>query len=237
MDNSWEERTPPDAARVAARTIVLSAVTCRGMLEFDDDKGLAEKRRRAMCGWLEEVGAAHELEDGENLLIRTPIGQLKRQEIIDAVWQAEGMFVLGWSLGRFELLRYDEQRDPFDIASSVGFLSDRSTTVLEKPSLRRREEIAHWANTYLTIHWRLRQHSIDPAPLDFEGYVSRCTWGPLTLAEVDLIEGDLAVRGKRIDRISEDWSRTAQSIAVERHKAFNWLLGFEPVYSEVSTDT
>jgi hypothetical protein len=31
--------------------------------------------------------------------------------------------------------------------------------------------------------------------------------------------------------------RFAASIAVERHQAINWLSGFDPEYSAVSTDT
>jgi hypothetical protein len=67
--------------------------------------------------------------------------------------------------------------------------------------------------------------------------VSHCAWGPLTLSDVSLIDGDLAIRGERIDRIPEDWYHRALSIARERHKAFNWLLGFDPVYSWVEAPT
>jgi len=235
MHDSTEKRTPPDAARVAARAIVLSAITCRGMLDFDDDKREAEERRRAMCGWLEGIGAANELEENEHSLVRTPIGQLDQQDLIDAMWRSEGMLVLAWSLARLELPRYDEPCDSFGVALQLGFLRERSATALERPLLRPREEIERRANTYLTVHWRLRQHSIHPRLMELVNQVSGCTWG--SLAEVDLIDGDLDVGGKRIDRIGEDLLHRTMSIARERHKAFNWLLGFEPVYSKVATHT
>ena len=62
-------------------------------------------------------------------------------------------------------------------------------------------------------------------------------WAPLTVAELDLIDGDLAVQGERIERLSEDQYHMATSIARERHKAFNWLLGFDRIYSLVRTST
>src|SRR5262249_54312979 len=98
-------------------------------------------------------------------------------------------------------------------------------------------EIVQQANTYLTIHWRLREYSINPGAIDFADNVEHCVWGPLTLSEIDLIEGDLGIGGERIDRVSEDCRRETLSIVQERHQALNWLLGFAPAYSEVATDT
>ena len=233
------ERIAPDAARVAARALALAAVACRGMTECDDDKHRAESRRHHVCRWLDRLGVANELEESESSLIRTPLGLLDRQSMIDASWRSEGMLVLAWSLGRVELPRYDDydQYDSFDAANKLGFLAERSETVLARPLLRARAEIAHWANTYLTVHWRLRQHSIDRAPMDLADYVSQCVWGPLTLAEVELIDGDLGIRGERIDRVPYDWYYRTFSVTRERHQALNWLLGFGPAYSEVATDT
>jgi len=59
----------------------------------------------------------------------------------------------------------------------------------------------------------------------------------LTLADVPLVDGDLEIRGERIDRASEKTRHEMLSIAQERHQAFNWLLGIEPIYLLVPTDT
>lgn len=227
----------PDAARVAARALVLAAMSGRGMLESDDDKGRAEERRCNMCDWLEHLGVAGEIESSEETAIRTVIGRLDQQSVLDAAWRCEGMHVLAWSLGRAELPRYDEQGGGYDVATELGFLKERPRTVLTHPSLKALPDIFHWTKTYLTVHWRLRQFSLSREPIDFAQYVAHCTWGPLTLSGVDLIEGDLSIGDQRIDRISEDQYQLMNSVARERHKAFNWLLGFEPVFSEVGTDT
>jgi uncharacterized protein DUF4272 len=232
-----QERVPPDAVRVAARALVLTAVTARGHVEGDADKGRARENHRALCHWLDDLGVAREIELDENALIRAPIGSLEQQEVIDAVWRGEAVVVLAWSLGCAGLPRYDEMCHSQHVAKLLGFLRKRSTTALARPSLRPPADIAHWANTYLTLHWRLKQFSISQDRIPFADYVAWATWGPLTVAELDLLDGDLTVQGERIDRISRDQYDRATSIARERHKAFNWLLGFDRIYSLVRTST
>jgi hypothetical protein len=235
--NKPDKLTPPHAARVAARAIALVGVVCRGMLELDQDRREAETRRLHLSTWLDRIGATDELERNENALIDTPHGLLDEQNFLDAIWRSEGMLVLAWSLGRADLLSYDNQCDSSAVAARLGFLAERPETVLAAPMLRERAEIEHWANTYLTLHWRLRQYRLDPGPIDLATYSDRCKWGPLIVAELDLIDGDLAIRGHRIDQVDDDSRDRTYSAVQERHHAFNWLLGTSPVYSQVSTDT
>ncbi len=237
-DNSTDfESFPPDPTRVAARAIVLSAVTYRGLIEFDENKQEAEDRRGQLGRWLASLGVEGELEEWENFLLRTPVGQLDRQNMIDASWRSEGMLVLAWALGRAELPRYDEQCDPADVATKLGFLAERSATALAAPSLQAFEDIEELAGTYLAIHWRLREYRRAPGFVDFASYLPRWALGPVRPSELDLIDNDLGIRGERIDRASAESFYQTCSIAQERHQAFNWLLGFAPVYSDVSTDT
>jgi hypothetical protein len=239
MDREPEDRkpVPPEADRVAARAIVLAAVCCRGLIEDDAGKDGAEDLRIRVVAWVDRLGLAQELEEDERILLEAPLGVLDDRRRIDAGWRSEGMVVLAWALGCAGLPRHDEQCKPSDVANGFGFLSDRSETPLAAPRLRDCAEIEHWADTYLTLHWRLRQFSLDRRGMDFADFVSRCTWGPLTVEDLELIEGDLAIRGERIDLASEDECRTALGIARERHQAFNWLLGDDPVYSRITTDT
>jgi hypothetical protein len=51
------------------------------------------------------------------------------------------------------------------------------------------------------------------------------------------LDNDLAIDGVRIDKVENAAYRRTLSITQERHQAFNWLLGFERLYSEVTTDT
>jgi hypothetical protein len=229
--------TPPDAGRVAARALVLSAVSCRGSIEKDAHNPEAEELRKKVVRWLASIGASEELEPAEALLLSTPLGKLDRKATMNAGWQSEGMVVLAWALRYASLPPANVECEPSDIANGMGFLGDVQNTPLHCPRLRDGGEIEAWANTYLTLHWRLRQISSKPETIDFVDYVSRCTWGPLCLDHLQILDNDLAIDGTRIDKVEYTRYRRVLSITQERHQAFNWLLGLERVYSQVTTDT
>ena len=229
--------TPPDHNRVAARALVLAAVSCRGLIEQDSERTGAEELRQRIVAWLESVGTASELESDESVLLSIPLGKLDRKATMDATWRSEGMVVLAWALHFAQLPRFHAQCEPSDVANELGFLDERQNTALRSPRLRAPDEIEKWADIYLTLHWRLRRFSLRPDAMDFVTYVSECTWGPLRLDGLEIIDGELAVEGVRIDRLEYDRFRQLLSIVQERHQAFNWLLGFEPIYSQVTTDT
>ena len=229
--------TPPTADRIAARAIVLSAVACRALIEQDAEKPGAEQLRKDVLQWLTDVGVYGELEEKEAALISTPLGQLEKRDRIDASWSAEGMVVLSWVLGHSSLPAFYVQCDPSEVAHEMGFLAERASTVLRHPRLRNSIDLSIAEETYLTLHWRLRQFSSDPTPMDFAAYVAKCEWGPLRLDQLKLCEGDLAVDDTRIDRLPQTIFRQTLSIVQERHRTFNWLIGWESVYSQVTTDT
>lgn len=236
-DSVHREFMPPPASRVAARAIALVAVSCRSVLEMEDSRDLAELKRLHVCEWLDRLGVIEELEDSEMSVLDTPYRMLDQRAVVNAEWRGEGMLVLAWALGRSELVRYDQVCDSAQVASELGFLHERPETALAKPALRDRGEISRWRDTYLTVHWRLREYQLHAEPIDFPDVVSWFNRGPLRLDGLDLVDGDLAICGRRIDRVSFDEFAQTFSIVIERHKAFNWLLGAARVYSAVSTDT
>jgi hypothetical protein len=232
----------PDAIRVATRALALSAIASRGALELEPDKEEAERNRQFLFHWCDLVGLTTELEDEEKLLIAMPVDVLAPQQTIDAVWRGEGLLVLAWCLGRGELEPYDEPCDSGEVASRLGWMQEGSKTVLQNPVLRPRAEIEAWANTYLTLHWRHRQHQLDlsqhsPRRIDLAKYVAQAKWGPLTVANITLVDGDLGIGGKPIDLATEDEFDRTLSIVRERHQALNWLRGDATLYSEVRTPT
>jgi len=229
--------TPPAPERVAARALVLATVSCRGLIEEDAGKSGAEELRQGLLPWLEAVGAADELEPSEIDLISTPLGDLDPKKGLDASWRSEGAVALAWVLGYAELPTVQAQCEPSDIANSMGFLDDRENTPMHSPRLRDAAEINRRRDTYLTLHWRLRQRSIDPAPMNLVAYVETCAWGPLRLDELEILDNDLAINGVRIDKLKDRKYHEVLSITQERHQALNWLEGFEQIYSQVTTDT
>ena len=239
MSNTEEDLPPepPTAERVAARALVLSAISCRGSIEKDAHKSGAEDLRKQVVAWLDSLGLFEEVETVELELLSTPLGQLESKKAKDAGWKSEGLVVLAWALGCTNLPPGHDQCDPPAIADTLGFLCERSETPLENPSLRSSEEIEKWADVYLTLHWRLRQQLHHPGPMDFVKFVSDCQWAALRLDSLEIVDKDLAINGIPMNKVDHQIFRGCLSITQERHQAFNWLLGFERLYSQVTTDT
>jgi hypothetical protein len=73
--------------------------------------------------------------------------------------------------------------------------------------------------------------------MNFEEFARTASFGPLPLDGLRLIEQDLEIQGVPLFRASKDLWREVLSITQERHQAINWLLGHDPVYARVTTDT
>jgi hypothetical protein len=228
---------PQSAQRVAARAMVLSAISCRGAIEKDAEKPGAEVLRKQILPWLDQIGVTQEIEPAERDMLDTPLGKLDLRKALNATWRCEGLTVLAWALQWSELPRPQDQCDPPLIANSMGFLDERRNTPLHNPVLRPIEDIEMWGDTYLTLHWRLRLLNSSPGTMDFVSEVDRCEWGPLRIDPLEILNNDIAIDGLRIDKLDPRRHRELMSIAQERHQAFNWLLGFEQIYSQVTTDT
>jgi hypothetical protein len=236
LDDDFEPE-PPAAKRVAARALILAAISCRGLIEKDAGKEGAEELRKCILPWLEVVSTIGEAEPAEVALISTPLGELDRKQRLNASWRSEGMAALAWVLGFSELPPVHVQCEPSDTANSMGFLDEIENTPMHKPRLRDADEIQQRTDTCLTLHWRLRQLAVDSSPMDFVAYASACEWASMRLDELEIVDNDLAIDGIRIDKVREERYHELCSITQERHQALNWLMGFEELYSQVTTDT
>lgn len=68
--------------------------------------------------------------------------------------------------------------------------------------------------------------------------VGKEVWfGQLDTSMFKMIDGDLAISGQRIDKAPKEIFSQAMSLARERHHAATWLLGDNPIYSEIDTST
>jgi hypothetical protein len=232
-----DELAPPSPERVARRALVLAAVACRSGIEVDAGNAKAEAFREGVVRWADEVGLTDEFEPSELALLRTPVGKLHDRQRIDASWRVEGLAVLAWALGRYELPPYDVNADGPGAGLAIGFLEEWKDTVLSAPRLRSADALTALADQLFSLHWRLRQYSLDGAPMNFAEFAPRAWFGPLPLDDLRICEVDLEVRGVPLFRAPEEVWRTVMSIARERQQAANWLEGHEPLYSEVTCDT
>lgn len=232
-DDDFEPRPPP-AERVARRALCLSAVAARGFLEADAPPD-AEEHREGIVEWLGEHELLSELEPAERALLDARVGSLEPQSIVDASWRSEGIAVLAWALGLAELPAHDEMVDVANLTSDLGFLDD--AVALDAPNLRPDAE-RNWMSGRLSgLHWRLRDFSLRPQPMDFRAFAADCWFGSFDLEGVELVDDDLAIDGKAIAEADPERVGITHSIAMERHQAINWLAGYEPIYSQVDTST
>lgn len=238
VDDDDRAAEPPTAARVARRAMALGAVTLRGILERDADQPQAADTYRDMTDWLYGLDINVELEPDEWAIIQRPLGNLEQQLMINSVWRLEGLVVLAWSLGLFEIPPHDELAAPNPLWQSLfAFDVDGAKALLDGASLRPREEIREQRDRFFAVHWRLRNYHLTPKTMDFVEFARTAWFGPLDVSGLPIVEGDLAVQGERLDRADEEAMALSHSASKERHQAANWLWEGPLLYSEASVAT
>jgi hypothetical protein len=228
----------PSPERVACRALALAAVSARAVLEQDAAEDWARESYQEILDWVRDVGFGDELEPDEWTVVQRPLGKLAPQVQIDSTWCIEGLVVLAWALGRFDLPPHDELVDVNGVWHSLG-LNDVAAgrAVLDRPQLRSRDEIRTLRNRLFAVHWRLRNYGLRPEVTDFAEFARTCWFGPLDISGLPLVRGDLALNGRRIDQSPPDALAKASSAAQERHRAVIWLWEGPERYSEVAAHT
>lgn len=233
-----DESKRPTAERVARRAVALCALTMRAMLEQDAKDPEALETYQDMLHWLKKSNIDDELEPDEWKVIQRPLGKLDPRSHVNSTWRLEGLCMLAWALGKFEIPPPDQLVEVHHLWRSLGLLDDEVTRqLLDNPTLRSSEELDEMRKIHLALHWRLRNFKLDPEAMDFEEFAAKCWFGPLSIDGVKLVEGDLSLFEKRIDEATEDELSLASSIAVERHMAINWLCYGPQLYSEADVST
>jgi hypothetical protein len=240
------EIEPPTAQRVARRALALAALTARAVLEQDPHAPDAAERRSALLEWVREMGIEDELEGPspfrskprERSIFESPLGGMDAQAQIDSVWRTEGLAVLAWALGRYDLPPHDAPVNVDGLWEALGLLdTSRARGLLASPVLRPREEIGALCDRLFALHWRLRNYTLRPERMDFAEFARTCWFGPLDITSVPLAEGDLALRGVPIDQAHPGLLGAVNSAAHERHLAANWLYEGPELYSETDAST
>ena len=151
-----------------------------------------------------------------------------------------------WALG------YVERLPPYDTQSDVEHLkrlpSDGVVALIRNATLRDADLISKARDVAELWHWRSRtrqlQESGRPVQLPNEltlPDVVRMAAGKAAADGVfeTAIEGDFPAFGRSYAQLTADEWSEVNSIAMERHKAFNWLCGYAPgnKWEETRTDT
>jgi hypothetical protein len=230
--------TAPSAARVARRALALTAVTVRAILEQDPKGKNTAAVYKELLAWVKATGIDDEFEPDEREVVHRRPGKLTDRQQIDSTWRLEGLVVLAWALGRFEVPPHDQLVDFNPLWQSLGWSEPEAAKAgLVAASLRPRAEIMALRNRLFALHWRLRNFRIRPEVMDFAEFARTCWFGPLDTTGLPLIDGDLGIGGERLDRADPGHRSTTHSAAQERHQAVNWLYEGPETYSEASVAT
>src|SRR3954468_11840051 len=157
-------------------------------------------------------------------------------DVVDTVWQAEGLGVLLWALGRLGLPPYD-----------LAFDHDRLLAVtLDGATLRPAAEIEQARQTARLWHWRARASALQeegtlPLPERWQSYDQLIGATAMRGPEQGLLprplRGDFPAFGTVYRELSPEQRSEAHSIAWERHRALNWLCGIGSSWGEGPPDT
>ena len=253
LDSEDAAATAPTPGRVARRALALTAVGARALLE---QKGVVlrrptpgawnpriwlspqEKQRRDLLEWIDLVDIGEGLEPEEWEVLQRPIGRLEQQQQVNSTWRLEGLVILSWAIGRFQVPPHDELANPHKLLASLNiFDAPAAKALLIQPVVRPRSELSALRTQLLALHWRLRNFRIRPKAIDFGEFARNAWFGPFDIAGLPCIDNDLAVGGRRIDVADAGAIQIASSAAHERHLAINWLWEGPPQYSQARTDT
>jgi hypothetical protein len=236
-DDEAEEPRPPSPQRVARRALVLAATTARALTEDDPPDDLPEFRRD-LWNWVERCGLVDECEPHEAAFLQLQKRPSDR-DIVNATWRVEGLGILMWALGRAKLRSYDTLVTPRELwkAADLFCATEEAASFVSNAALRSAQELDVTNIHLLAFHWRMKDFRLRPAAMDFVGFSKNCWFGSFPLDGFEVIDGDLALEGERIDRAPPETVDRATSTALERHLASNWLLGYSDVYSETDVST
>ena len=252
---------PPAADASLRRVVILSRQVVHGLASPPPDflaqaaeKWASDERARFAedlkslsvpdVRFLKETGFWKEMTGAERAFIQTPAPQM--QQIIDATWLMESAVCLLWALEYVaDLPPYDTQADP-ELLKLLA--AEPLNDQLAKACLRDFSVIQQAREVAELWHWRSRTRQLQesgqavqlPAELTFDEIIRMTAEG----AAQDGVFGraigdDFPAFGKAYRDLSPDEWSLATSIAMERHRAFNWLCGYAPGnrWDKTPTDT
>ena len=201
--------------------------------------------RAALEADLRRDGLWKRMTRDEQLFVATPMLELTPQQHLNASWLMEGAGCLLWALNLIEALPpYDS---PFDPEVLKGIPSDlvhpgraRLRPAVELDQARDRAELWHWRSRTRQVQEAGGFEETLPEGLTFERIVAMSASAAQERGDItQVLDGDFPAFGKPYRHATSDEYSILTSIALERHRALNWLCGMAPGnrWHETPTDT
>ena len=258
-----KEHAPPDAEAVMALVIILKCLfvkhlasppveylaECKKRWTVDEwNKFLygEQSRNEQLIERLRRAGLWTAMDQKERGFMEAQSINLTQQAHVDVSWSVESIICLLWALGYLlEFPRYDEQVDP----DLINKLPAEPPEILMKTAVLKQHELIERQRDVAELwHWRSRTRQLQekghkfvlPGNWTIEEIIRTAA---TRAAENGIIPApigdDFPAFGKAYRDLTHQEYSQATSIAMERHRAFNWLCGFAPDnrWEETPTDT
>jgi hypothetical protein len=243
---------PPSPSDVMSRAVVLQCQIVLGMTipppeliadvmtewsPEDRERLLAQQRRRQtdLKDLFQRTGLWSAMTLAERATVTAAPGEIDPQTHRNLSWLMESAACLLWALG------YVEQLPPYDTQSDIEDLKkvqpDDVEEAIRTASLREAKVISKARDIAELWHWRSRtrqlQESGQTVSLPNEMTLTDIVRMAAEAGAKDglferAIDGDFPVRGRAYAQLTADEWSEVRSIAMERHKALNWLCGYAP---------
>lgn len=196
-------------------------------------RAMFEERRQEVLGRLRSSGLWEEVSPRERLFFEAQLLERTQQEVLDASWAMESLACCLWALGV--------------VAKLPGFDTECDTALRDlvpawedskELHLRPQAEIERARSVAELWHWRSRTRWLIEEGRPVKGLPDGLTLDSIArmaaarAAEVGDIptpcDGDFPAFGKPYRDLSAEEYSAATSIAMERHRALNWICGYAP---------
>jgi len=254
-----EKCNPPEVRVVVTQALILELymkavatpppdylAQCMKVWSHEDRQSLIDKMQglyTARIAKLRESGLWDLLDGKERALLQADPMQLTMQQVVDANWLGESIVCLLWAVGYIgEIPKYDHQ-----VARGImkQFPKDPSNVPKLRPSadIERQRQIAE------TWHWRSRTRQLLqsggmpnqlPGGMTLEQMLEKVSAKASEAGDFESpISGDFPAFGKPYRDLTPKEFSITTSIAMERHRALNWLCGWAPNnrWADTPTDT
>jgi hypothetical protein len=217
--------------------LILSAVVCRAFLESYTDEPYKRETVDDIHEWFDELDLWPQVEPDECEIVRAPFGKMSKWSQVRGTWYVEGLAILAWALQRGEFPAHHEQVDPIAVTNALNFLDPDAEQLLRSPNLRELAELQAAREWFYDVHCKVRGF----LNRGTESHVSDWIGEQLTILKIDpttvIREGNLTVAGKLLRDTNREWLEDWESVICERHRAAIWLVGEDPLYTEISVAT
>lgn len=239
----------PEENETARRALCLGALVMRGKFETIAASGSPEMitghegMATQLNIWLADEGLISSQSAMEKPLVSKALGAWSRQETIDAAWRANSLGVILWALSQFDMLpEWDTQFTPQETIKPLNLFAP-TKAFLDKVSLRPEAEVEKARDLAELWHWRARvwkaqqRGPVSAIGIDLQQAVLAAAAEAFENNKIsELIDGDFPIFGKAYSTLTAEEHAEANSIAIERHYALNWLCGYAEDWDAVPTE-